>query len=399
MAYYLIVHGTANVSSTLYDVTRKKSDEPERDRGAGAVTGEETTRPAGDHRRGAGESGRDRQAIAKELRREAKAAQREVQAAAREAQRDAQGARREAQREAASAARERDATKAASKLERAAANVESAAAKVDAALAAHAAKHERMAKRSAEQAAKLDRLASYLGALDVWTRIEPGGRKPRFTRDEIAEVAIRIADEEGLEALSMRHLASELGAGTMTLYHYVRTKDELMTLVNDAIMGEVVVPPDEVLPADWREAVTMIAHRSRAVMRRHPWVLDISDDPPFGPNGVRHFDQSLQAVSSLPIDLRSRLDIVAIVDEYVFGHCLYERNNADEGDDPFPGPVKEYVRSLLETGDYPQIQALADELGLDETWDQIGSHLRDPDRFERGLERVLDGIEAGLGPR
>lgn len=373
-------------------MTRKKSDGPGRDRGAGSVTGEETTRTAGDHRRGADESGRDREAIARELRRETQAAQ-------REAQREAQAARREAQRDAAAAARERDETKRASKLERAAANVENAAAKVDAALAAHAAKHERMAKRSAEQAAKLDRLASYLGALDVWTRIEPGGRKPRFTRDEIAEVAIRIADEEGLDALSMRHLASELGAGTMTLYHYVRTKDELMTLVNDAIMGEVVVPPDEVLPADWREAVTMIAHRSRAVMRRHPWILDISDDPPFGPNGVRHFDQSLQAVSSLPIDLRSRLDIVAMVDEYVFGHCLYERNNADDGGDPFPEPVKEYVRSLLETGDYPQIQALADELGLDETWDQIGSHLRDPGRFERGLERLLDGIEVGLGQR
>jgi AcrR family transcriptional regulator len=399
MAYYLFVHGTTKVSSTLYDVTRKKSVEPGRGRGAESDTLDETVPATKDHRQPAGESGRGRQASAREIQRETQAARREAQAALREAQRETQTALREAQREAGAAAREMDPTKRASKLERAAANVESAAAKVDAALAAHADKHERMAKRSAEQAAKLDRLASYLGALDVWTRIEPGGRKPRFSRDEIAEVAIRIADEEGLDALSMRHLASELGAGTMTLYHYVRTKDELMTLVNDAVMGEVVVPADESLPAHWRDAVSVIAHRSRAVMQRHPWVLDIADDPPFGPNGVRHFDQSLEAVASLDIDLRGRLDIVAMVDEYVFGHCLYERNNADDGGELFPDPMKEYVRSLLETGDYPQIQALADELGLDETWEQIGAHLRDPGRFERGLQRVLDGIEAGLGPR
>lgn len=361
---------------------------------------EETSRGASSHRHRASESPRERTAAAKEIQSESKAArretQRETQAALREAQRETQAALREAQREAGAAAREKDPAKRTSKLERAAATVEHAASKVDAALAAQAEKQERLARRSAEQAAKLDRLASYLGALDVWTRIEPGGRKPRFSRDEIAEVAIRIADEEGLDALSMRHLASELGAGTMTLYHYVRTKDELMTLVNDAVMGEVVLPPTESLPSGWREAVSVIAHRSRSVMQRHPWVLDIADDPPFGPNGVRHFDQTLEAVSSLEVDLRTRLDITAMVDEYVFGHCLFERNNADDGGDPFPEPMREYVSSLLDTGDYPQIQGLADADGLDATWEQIATHMRDPARFDRGLERLLDGIEASI---
>ena len=64
---------------------------------------------------------------------------------------------------------------------------------------------------------------------------------------------MRIADAEGFDALSMRRLAAELDAGTMTLYHYVRTKDELLTLVVDAVMGEVVVPADERLPDDWRD--------------------------------------------------------------------------------------------------------------------------------------------------
>jgi AcrR family transcriptional regulator len=387
----------------MYDVTRKKSERPGRGEDADAVMDGETAPAAGHHRRGVDESARERAADAREIQRETQAAlretQRESRAALREAQRETQAALQQAQREATAAARERDPDTRVSKLERAVANVESAAAKVDAALAAHAEKHERMAKRSAEQAAKLDRLASYLGALDVWMRHEPGGRKPRFTRDEIAEAAIRIADEEGLDALSMRHLAAELGAGTMTLYHYVRTKDELMTLVTDAIMGEVVVPPDESLPTEWREAVSVIARRSRDVMLRHPWILDIADDPPFGPNGVRHFDQTLEAVSSLDVDLAARLDIAAMVDEYVFGHCLFDRNNDADDGELFPPEMRDYVRSLLATGEYPQIQSLVDELGLEPTWEQIASHQRDPDRFERCLGRLLDGIEANLHRR
>src|SRR4029453_12428834 len=86
----------------------------------------------------------------------------------------------------------------------------------------------------------------------------PAPPAARFSRRELAQTAIRLVDAEGLDALSMRRLAAELGAGTMTLYHYVRTKDELLTLIFDEVMKEVVV--HEELPTDWREAITLIAH-------------------------------------------------------------------------------------------------------------------------------------------
>ena len=129
----------------------------------------------------------------------------------------------------------------------------------------------------------------------------PAGRQPRFTRDQIAAAAIRIADAEGSDALSMRRIAAELDAGTMTLYHYIRTKDELLALVTDAIMGEVVARPGRAAARPTgATAVTVIANRTaRRCCERHPWMLDITDDPAIGPNGVRHFDQTLQAVSSL----------------------------------------------------------------------------------------------------
>jgi len=279
--------------------------------------------------------------------------------------------------------------------------VEKAAVKMEHTLNAKATKaarqKERLSKKAARAAEQLDRLSSHLEMLEVWTRSEPGGRQPRFTRDQIAAAAIRIADEEGADALSMRRIASELDAGTMTLYHYVRTKDELLTLVADAIMGELVLGPDEPMPPAWRDAVMLIAERTRAVLQRHPWILDIADDPAIGPNGVRHFDESLQAVSTIDADIATKFDIVSAVDEYVFGYCLNQRNNAQNEPIVDEGMV-DYVEGLLETGQYPALSALADELGLLESWRRVEAHMRDETRFRRNLVRLLDGIEADLGP-
>jgi AcrR family transcriptional regulator len=229
--------------------------------------------------------------------------------------------------------------------------------------------------------------------LEVWTRHGGDTRRPRFTRDDIAAAAIRIADAEGLEAVSMRRLAAELEAGTMTLYHYISTKDELLTLVFDGMMKEMVLPADMVMPADWRVALTTIAHRSRDAMRRHPWVLDITDDPPLGPNSVLHFDQSLQALRGLDIPLTEKIDLLTAVDEYVFGFCLHERNNySDAGDDLTPR-METYLRALLATGDYPALAELTEHQPLREVWREVSSAMRADGRFDRNLTRILDGFE------
>src|SRR4029453_10963234 len=103
----------------------------------------------------------------------------------------------------------------------------------------------------------------------IWMRPEPGSRRLRYSRQQIAQTALAIADAEGIQAVTMRRLAAELGAGTMTLYHYVRSKDDLVALMEDAIMGELLVPDDQ-LPTDWRQALTAIAPRTRATFPRHP---------------------------------------------------------------------------------------------------------------------------------
>src|ERR671918_360807 len=101
----------------------------------------------------------------------------------------------------------------------------------------------------------------------IFARPAPGSRRPAYTREQIAQTAIAIADAEGFDAVSMRRIAAELGAGTMTLYHYVRGKDELVALISDTIMSEIVVPDDE-LPDGWREGMAEIARRTLAIFKR-----------------------------------------------------------------------------------------------------------------------------------
>src|ERR1700678_2227648 len=103
----------------------------------------------------------------------------------------------------------------------------------------------------------------------IWLRPEPSGRRPRYTRAEIARTALDLADAEGFEAVTMKRIASELGAGTMTLYYYIRTKADVVALMQDAILVDLLIPDDE-LPAYWRDAVIAIARRTRDLLLAHP---------------------------------------------------------------------------------------------------------------------------------
>jgi AcrR family transcriptional regulator len=264
-----------------------------------------------------------------------------------------------------------------------------AAAKVEEKRAQAVAKVERHRERHDRLSAGPD--PSY----DFWTRERPGTRQPRFSHETIAEAALQVVDAEGIDALSMRRLAAELNAGTMTIYHYVRTKDELFALLADRVMSELILDDDE-FPAGWREALTAIARRTREVMMRHPWMFDAAVDPSIGPNGLRHFDQSLQAVASLGLDFQGRLDILTAVDEYVFGHCLQGRNEQPVTDEDWQS-MSDYVIDLAAAGDHPQIADLVDEYGAESLWRLMSDYQRDTDaRFERNLTRILDGIERDL---
>jgi AcrR family transcriptional regulator len=233
----------------------------------------------------------------------------------------------------------------------------------------------------------------------IWTRPEPTARRPRFSRERIAAVALAIADAEGFAAVTMRRVAADLGSGTMSLYRYVSTKAELAALMDDALMGETVIP-DEELPGDWRGALTMLAHQTKAAYLRHPWAVQAlrgdggagqGASAPMGPNGLRHFEQSMAALAGAPFDTRGKLDLLTIVDDYVFGHLLraaeqHIRARTEPGEAEVAAIMK-FVGDQLSSGRFPHLAALAN--------DPAGRSAADPgrleQRFELGLQALIDG--------
>jgi AcrR family transcriptional regulator len=228
----------------------------------------------------------------------------------------------------------------------------------------------------------------------IWLREEPSSRNPGHSRARIAQAAMEIADTEGFEAVSMRRVAQQLGAGTMTLYHYVANKDELVTLMLDAVMGEVLIP-DEDLPAQWRPAIKRIAIATRESLRKHRWMLDLLDEPRPGPNKLRHFEQSLQAMAGAGLDPKAKLEAIVLIDEYVFGFAIREAQEPDQNGPGWPPAVREFFDREIASGEFPNVRELLGD-DFEAGVAVIRELFREEGRFERGLERLLDGIEAGF---
>lgn len=255
---------------------------------------------------------------------------------------------------------------------------------------------ERAGEKVAEAMKRVEGKAALADDVEpmVWFRQEPTSRRPAHSRADIARAAMEIADSEGFEAVSMRRVAQRLGAGTMTLYHYVRNKDELITLMSDQVMAEIVVPADG-LSDDWRTALMQIASRTRDALSAHRWIFEPMNDGRPGPNALRHFEQSLQAVASLGLGRYETFELIGHVDDYVFGYCLRELQEQEEHERVWPPEILDFFKRELASGHYPLMN---DFFGndIDSSFDAVLEFLNQPGRFERGLNRLLDGIEAEL---
>jgi AcrR family transcriptional regulator len=237
----------------------------------------------------------------------------------------------------------------------------------------------------------------------IWALPQPAERKPRYTRQQIAHAALRIADQEGFEAVTMKRIAAELGAGTMTAYYYVRDKADIVALMQDAILADVLIPDGE-LPAGWRDAITAVARRTRNVLMAHPWSLTSLSDAQFGPNAMRHLEQSLAAAAATGLPAQARLELLATVDDYVFGNALHSiesltRATAATADPAMVAATMEYGLAQLQTGDFPELSALYSESTGAQAAGQSGPPMTDTTlagQFERGLHALLDGIAARM---
>jgi AcrR family transcriptional regulator len=233
-------------------------------------------------------------------------------------------------------------------------------------------------------------------------REEPGARRAGLSREEIGATALRIADTDGFDDLSMRRIARELGAGTMSLYHYVRNKEELLAVMWDVVMRELIIPEDE-LSGDWRNSLSKLARATRTAFKNHPWIFEAMGEPAqSGPSGLKHFEQSLAAVSELRVPPRERLELVALMDDYVFGFALREilQEIYDaQGDPNMAESGMAFFESQLATGEYPNVsRLLRGDLreAMERLMETFSGDRANDRRFERGLKILLDGFEATL---
>lgn len=228
----------------------------------------------------------------------------------------------------------------------------------------------------------------------LWGLRQPARRGPKggLSVEQITRAAIEVADVEGLPAVSMARVAKELGAGTMSLYRYVASKDELLLLMSDAALTAPPAPP---AGADWREALRHWAVAVLAELRRHSWYVQLPlSGPPTGPRNLTWFDAALRALRDTGLDAGDQVMAVMTLITFVQGEVRMTAELIAAEAAGAPGAGETYGRALVRLVDpdvFPALAAAMSEGVFDDdrpAADQVG------DDIGTSLEIILDGIEA-----
>ncbi len=211
------------------------------------------------------------------------------------------------------------------------------------------------------------------------------GRRPSFSREAITAAAVALADAEGLDAVTMRRVAAEVGAGVMSLYSYAPDKETLLELMVDHVSGEL--PTTNPLTGDWRADLKAIAHLQRAHMLRHPWLpaaLATRRTP--GPNTLAFLERALAALRPSGLDGAARLEVFAQLTAFVAGHVSHEITQAAAARSPDRSAAEaRYLAAVAADGHHPELaEALA----------STGRPLTAEATFTRFLNRLVDGLDA-----
>jgi AcrR family transcriptional regulator len=227
----------------------------------------------------------------------------------------------------------------------------------------------------------------------VWERPEPPDRPvpAPLSRERIVRVAIRLADADGLEAVSLRKVAAALEVGPMRLYGYLDTKEELLDLMVDAVYAEIRPAGD-----GWRAVLRSLAEITRRTVHRHEWFADlIGGRPQLGPNALARGEAVVAAMDGVDVD--SVMPVVDAVNAYVIGAVRKEvterRAERATGMDErqWQASYGPYLERTFATGRFPALERVIRD----------AAHHDADETFQAGLDFLLDGIEARIaaGPR
>src|SRR4051794_30966875 len=213
----------------------------------------------------------------------------------------------------------------------------------------------------------------------------PGPRLP-LSRHRVLRTGLALADEHGLQWLSMRKLGQALGVEAMSLYHHVANKDDLIDGMIDLVFAEIDVPTDE---DDWRTAMRARATSAREALARHRWangLMESRSTP--GPATLRHHDTVIRCLRGAGFPIPLVAHAYSALDSYIYGFAMQERAL------PFDTPeqtaeLAEAILARFPVDEYPHLAEFTFEHVLQPGYDFA-------EEYEFGLDLLLDGLENAL---
>jgi AcrR family transcriptional regulator len=218
-------------------------------------------------------------------------------------------------------------------------------------------------------------------------------REP-LSKERVLDAAVQLADRGGLEALTMRKLADELGVGVMSLYYYVPHKDELIEGMVELVFSEIDLPPTDV---DWQTAMRQRALSTRAALNRHRWAVGLMESNPLpGPQSFRVHDAVLGCLREAGFSIELTIQAYSVLDAYIYGFALQEKTVPFDDAAGAAAVATAQVREFAAEAEKQQSAALVDEFPY--LAEVVAGHITQvghdfAESFDYGLDLILDALE------
>ena len=217
------------------------------------------------------------------------------------------------------------------------------------------------------------------------SRTKTTTKRERLSRERILEVALLVADDEGVDSLKMRELGRTLGVEGMALYRHFSNKDEILDAMLDSVLAETVTSAG---PGDWLEAVRRSAISVHRALERHPWAIELLMDPVrIRPARLEHIEALLARLEDAGFSEEETYHAYHLLDAYVYGFSLWLAAHSFTTASSLA--AVERVRDMIIFADYPHLAKHHEQHQIE------GPH-REVSAFEIGLDLVMEGLAKKL---
>ena len=215
-----------------------------------------------------------------------------------------------------------------------------------------------------------------------------------LSKERVLQAAVALAARDGIESLTMRKLADELGAGAMSLYHYVANKERLLDEMIDIVFSEIELPSTDV---DWKTAMRRRAISTREVLNRHRWAVGLMESRKSpGPASIRLHNAVLGCLREGGFPIEMTIQAYSVQDAYIYGFALQEKNLPFENAEESAAVAEEQARQFAELAQEQQAAALAEQFPY--LAEVVAGHVAKVGydftaAFEYGLDLILDALD------